>query len=76
MSIKQIPSFVSYEEAEKWMIGQVDDSCIDNFRFAHQNSPVEMEKYADKKSDGCCGSFDSTVIVGGEHCKIGCNYGH
>ena len=76
MKTEPTPSFESYREAYNWMMDGVDEPCVDNFRFAHQDDFIEMEKYLFDKAGGCCGSFDSDVFVGGVLCTIGCNYGH
>ena len=70
------PRFDNEEQAREWMEKKVDDSCIDNHRFAYLDDATGMAKYQIQKSDGCCGDFDEEVIIGGRLATIGCNYGH
>lgn len=73
-----IPTFDSIEEASAWMYDEklVNESCIDNYRFAFHDDPIAMEKYDEKSNQGCCGFFDETVCIAGRLAYIGCNYGH
>lgn len=68
--------FETLEDAQEWMYKEVDDSCIDNYRYAYLDDNEEMEAYWEIADEGCCGSFDQVVIIGGKHMFIGCNYGH
>ena len=70
------PAFASREEAQEWMVEEVNDECFDNFRFAFKDDAEAVSKYEDKRNDGCCGSADFDVIVEGRAAMIGCNYGH
>jgi hypothetical protein len=70
------PTFDSYEEAKDWMVAEIDDHCIDNYRFAFNDDEAAVRVYEDLKAKGCCGSFDQEVIVAGRAAFIGCNFGH
>jgi hypothetical protein len=62
---------------EKYIYNQVDDPCIDNFRWAVLGDVEQMEAYKKAAAEGCCGSFDSEVTApNGLTYKVGCNYGH
>jgi len=68
--------FLSEGCAEEWMYKQVNDSCVDNYRFAYYGDKKAEEKYVEQYEDGCCGSFDEDVYILFRKAKIGCNYGH
>lgn len=68
--------FDTQEEAEEWMDLEVDDPCVDNYRFAFLDDEDAMAIYDKQKEAGCCGDFDEEVIVAGRPAMIGCNYGH
>lgn len=76
MATPRVPEFASTDEAYEWMKAQVDDPCVDNFRFAFIGDEPEILKYNAAQNEGCCGSFDREVLVGGRLATIGCNYGH
>jgi hypothetical protein len=69
-------TFATRAEAEEWMDAEVDDSCIDGYRFAFLDSRAELGEYRRMKANGCCGFFDAIIVVGGRRARIGCNYGH
>jgi hypothetical protein len=68
--------FDTEEDARTWMDEQVDDPCVDNYRFAFHDDSDAMAKYGHAEATGCCGSFDREVVVAGRPASIGCNYGH
>ncbi len=68
--------FAAYRDAQNWMLDSVDDQYADNDRFAFLDDPAAMFSYGVRKDQGCCGSFDAEVTVGGRKAVIGCNYGH
>ena len=74
--VQPLPTFSTIQDANEWMDEQVDDPYQDNYRFAFTDDEGEMANYEHKQSTGCCGSFDSEVIVDGRKAWIGCNYGH
>jgi hypothetical protein len=74
--MSDIYRFDSEREAFAWMYDFVDDSCIDNGRFAWADDPKEVEKYHKQADNGCCGFFDTEVVIKGRKALIGCNYGH
>jgi hypothetical protein len=69
-------NFDTMEEAFEWMEREVDDPCVDNARFAYEDDATAMAVYESQKWNGCCGSFDEEIVVGGRKAYIGCNYGH
>lgn len=69
-------AFKSQEEATQWMESEVDDTCVDNERFAYKDDPLQMAKYQEQVSQGCCGFFDEDIEVNGRAAIIGCNFGH
>ncbi len=73
---KSLKQFETYEDAEEWMKEEVDDLCIDNFRFAYQNDSEALYLYEELRDEGCCGFFDEEITVSGKLAQIGCNYGH
>ena len=42
-------SFETKEQATEWMYEKVDDSCIDNDRFAFLDDEKELQEYESKK---------------------------
>lgn len=73
----QIPEFYSKVDASIWMeLMMVDESCVDNERFAYVEDSIAMAQYDKQQDDGCCGSFDAVIMVDGKEAMIGCNYGH
>jgi hypothetical protein len=74
MADTNIPSFETKEEALSWLRDEIDDPCMDNFRFAFDDEP--QGEYMDAQYHGCCGSADRQVIVAGRSAQVGCNYGH
>lgn len=73
---RPLPTFDTVGDAYDWMYAEVDDPCVDNERFAWADQPEELATYDAVRDEGCCGSFDSDVIIGGRRAVIGCNYGH
>jgi hypothetical protein len=69
-------SFNTEVEAFEWLEQEVDDPCVDNYRFAHIDDEEAMMKYEQTREGGCCGFYDTEVIVNGKVAMIGCNYGH
>ena len=68
--------FASKEDAEAWMLAEVDDPYTDNVRFAFLDDAEALRAYGDASAEGCCGFFDAEVLVAGRPAKIGCNFGH
>jgi len=53
----------------------------DNFRIARASDPEEIKAYELAFLDGCCGFYDTLVMVEGRHGGVeafllGFNYGH
>lgn len=69
-------NFNNESEAFQYMYDTVDDSCIDNTRFAWVDDPKALKEYHEQASQGCCGSYDTEVSINGRRAMIGCNYGH
>lgn len=57
-------------------IRDVDDDCIDNYRFARADDVGSLFHYLDLKESGCCGSHDASITVEGVQWHFGFNYGH
>lgn len=72
----ELPCFDTMTDAECWMEEQVDDGCMDNYRFAFVDDTAALAVYDEQREQGCCGYFDSEVVVAGRRARIGCNYGH
>jgi hypothetical protein len=72
----QIPFFTSEQEAADWMEYEVNDPCVDNYRFAYMDDDEAVYKYEEQEEQGCCGSFNTVVCINGRDAYIGCNYGH
>ncbi len=73
---KPRPTFANWEEAHMWMMAEVGDPCVDNFRYAWSDNGAECAAYDHLREKGCCGSFDELVTINGREARIGCNYGH
>ena len=71
-----VEDFESFENASAWMEAEVDDPCVDNYRFAWSDDDNAMARYEELKEDGCCGRFDRKITIQGREAMIGCNYGH
>lgn len=69
-------AFDTIEEAYAWMLAEVDDPCVDNYREAVADDPEAVAKYEEMRRDGCCGAFDAVVLIKGQKYMIGCHYGH
>ena len=68
--------FATFEQAIEWMYEVVDDPCIDNERTCYLELPDQVEAYKVAQKNGCCGSFDTDVLINGLPARVGCNYGH
>ena len=68
--------FKTKTEALDWMKEEINDSCIDNERFAYIDNSNDIKEYNLKIKNGCCGFFDKEILVDGKPAMIGCNYGH
>ena len=53
-----------------------DEDYIDNHRSCFMDDPSQIAQYEKIESDGCCGSFDMSVLIGDVEFRMGCNYGH
>lgn len=71
-----IMKFDTEQEAFDWMYETVDDGCIDNTRLAYKDDDKAVALYEEAVEEGCCGSFDTEVIIAGRPAMIGCNFGH
>ncbi|RYD78742.1 MAG: hypothetical protein EOP84_13900, partial [Verrucomicrobiaceae bacterium] len=69
----EITAFDTREQAEEAMRDDVDDPCMDNYRFAYEDDPAAMQEYETISEGGCCGSYNRLVLVGGRRAWIGCN---
>lgn len=76
ISVKiDVRRFESEAAAFEWMEREADDPCIDNYRVKYHDQ-VDNQEYQDAVANGCCGSFDTVVMIGDRLATIGCNYGH
>ena len=74
-----LESFATKEDAFAWMYDDLDsqdEHCTDNSRFAFCDDEAEIANYESIRDTGCCGYYDSMVMVGGRKAVVGCNYGH
>ena len=71
-----LPEFDSFDAAWDWAHEQEDDGCHNNDRFAFVDDAEAMAKFREAEANGCCGSFEADIIVGGRRAVIGYNYGH
>lgn len=62
--------------AMRRMQKDINDPCMDNFRFSAMDKPGDLRRYKDRRASGCCGSCDQVVTIHGRKFVIGCNYGH
>lgn len=76
MAEDEVKAFGTVEDAFEWLFNDVDDTCIDNDRFAFTDDEAAMVEYQQKVNDGCCGSVDCFVLIDGREGIIGCNFGH
>lgn len=71
------PEFDTTEDAWDWVHQEIDhDPCVDNHRIAQVDNLLDVANYEQQRRQGCCGFFDTEVIIRNELYKIGCNYGH
>lgn len=68
--------FTCKQDAMDWLYESVHDNCVDNYRFANVENSDEVEAYERLQERGCCGSYDTVVMIGEDITMIGCNYGH
>lgn len=55
---------------------ELDDTTMDNERFAYLDDPEMVAKYLEAFKNGCCGFYDDIEVVNGRLAVFGCNYGH
>jgi len=60
----------------RYQIDAHDLDYDDNWRIAKRDDSYDRVLYDEIASHGCCGSFNTVVVVDGEEFLIGCNYGH
>lgn len=48
----------------------------DNYRSGFVDDPAQMAVYDRAVRQGCCGSFDMSVMIDEREFVMGCNYGH
>ena len=63
-------------EALEYEIARDGMECDDNWRAYRVSDDFLFEEFVDADKRGCCGSFQTTVTVGGDKWIVGCNYGH
>jgi hypothetical protein len=76
MQKTQQTNFESEQAAAEYMYEQVDDLCVDNYRFAYDDDSEAVMKYKESQNHGCCGFYDQEIKINGRPAMIGCNYGH
>jgi len=75
--VKEVKKFATENDAFAWLMKELEDEDFhDNFRFSYMDDEDGRVQYQAACDDGCCGSYDTTVEVGGRLASIGCNYGH
>jgi hypothetical protein len=60
----------------RYQIDAHDLEYADNWRVAKRDDSFQRVFYDEAAQGGCCGSFDTVVVIDGEEFLIGCNYGH
>lgn len=60
----------------RYHISAHDLECADNWRIAKRDDSWQRVTYDEAISFGCCGTFDTVVVVDGVEWLVGCNYGH
>jgi len=65
----------AYERLNQEILIQ-DFDCVDNCRVARKDVPEEVLAYEASAAEGCCGFYDTEILVDGVVFLIGCNYGH
>lgn len=63
-------------EALYYEIHRNDLEYADNYRIAKRDDAWQRAAYDEAISRGCCGSFDTVVVVDDVKWMVGCNYGH
>lgn len=63
-------------EALQYEIDREDLEYADNYRIAKRDDSWQRAAYDEAASFGCCGSFNTIVVVDGVEWMVGCNYGH
>ena len=71
-----IKDFYTKEDAIAWVMDFVDDPYVDNDRFAFADDDKACAAYEEQRVLGCCGEFDTRIMVNGKDAFVGCNYGH
>ena len=74
---KGMREFATLSEAHDWFANVMDKlEYSDNERFAFMLDEAQMAEFERRAHDGCCGSYEEQVYVGGVKAIFGCNYGH
>lgn len=76
VELDNIQKFDTEQDAFDWMHEKVNDGCIDNNRLAYTDDEDAVILYDKATDHGCCGFFDTLVIINGRDAMIGCNFGH
>jgi hypothetical protein len=48
----------------------------DNYRSGFMDDPAQRADWEQRQRQGCCGSFDMSVMIDEREFVMGCNYGH
>ncbi len=79
--IKEIED-LAYNKKEKNKIFKIinkiakDYEYVDNFRYCQKRNPLQEYFYKKSFESGCCGFYDSNLVINEVEYKIGFNYGH
>ena len=79
--IKEIED-LAYNKKEKNKIFKIinkiakDYEYADNFRYCQVGNPLQEYFYKKAFDGGCCGFYDSNLVINEVEYKIGFNYGH
>lgn len=60
----------------EYQIEAHDLECAANRRIAKRDDSWQRVAYDEAASFGCCGSFNTVVVVDDVEWIVGCNYGH
>ena len=64
------------QNAVEYEIGRNGLEYVDNVRIAREGDEAAWKQYHRQIEQGCCGFFDTTVVIDGVKWYIGCNHGH
>ncbi len=81
--IEEIQSLVYSKEEQKIIFNKIKKIAnknkfeyADNFRYCQVGNPLQEYFYKKAFDGGCCGFYDSNLVINEVEYKIGFNYGH